>query len=135
MISFQFFAGLTRLFVCKELWRQVLHEIQECASFWLKFLNFLCESFSESNFSESNWQFVSMGSGFICDYCLPVVKRSWPRGQGVRLRILRVRVCTFACFQFAQIGLTLSKTVLEVQRASKPYLFFFEILKLKFKKK
>ena len=55
MINFQFFAGLTRLFVCKELWRQVLHEIQECASFWLKFLNFLCWRF-----------FISFDGGFFC---------------------------------------------------------------------
>ena len=40
-------------------------------------------------FSASHWQIDRICSCFIYGWCLLVVKRSWPRGQGVRLQLSR----------------------------------------------
>ena len=40
-------------------------------------------------FAASHCQFDRICSCFIYGWCLPVVKRSWPKGQGVRLQLSR----------------------------------------------
>ena len=56
----------------------------------------LCLFVFGATFAAWPWHFVSICNFVICDKSLPVVQRSWPRRQGVRLNSRGRRVLVFS---------------------------------------